>query len=492
LAGIAAVLLGLNAGKLRTRIFARSPSVEIHAIAVLPLENLSKDPDQEYFVDGMTDQLITELARAGELRVISHTSVTPYKGAHKPLGVIAKELNVDAIVEGTVLRSGNRVRVTAQLVSASPERHLWADSYQGDLTDIFSLQDRVARSIAREIRVSLTPEEQARLTSTPPFEPEAYDAYVRGRYYASQITADGFEKAVVSFRRAIELQPLYAQAYADLAETYCWASATNVIPGQEGLPKARQAAMKALEIDDGLSQAHSSLAWVKYAYEWNFPEAETEFRRSLQLHPSTSWPPLWYGMYLAQGNRIEESIAEMKKVQQMDPLSPVANALALVPLLTGRKYDAAIEDARKLLDMDRQNGLARWILNMAYERKGDFSNAIALQEETALLYGAPKETAAQSAEGLRSAYKSLGPPGYWRVNLERQRLEWKKKPGEPYDLAALYARVGDREHAFVWLDKAFRAHSQALIYWLRTDPAFDSFRSDAKYEELVRRIGFPR
>ena len=492
LAGIAAVLLGLNAGKLRTRIFARSPSVEIHAIAVLPLENLSKDPEQEYFVDGMTDQLITELARAGELRVISHTSVTPYKGARKPLGVIAKELNVDAIVEGTVLRSGNRVRVTAQLVSASPERHLWADSYQGDLTDIFSLQDRVARSIAREIRVSLTPEEQARLTNTPPFEPEAYDAYVRGRYYSSQITADGFEKAVVSFRRAIELQPRYAQAYADLAETYCWAAATNVIPGQEGLPKARQAAMKALEIDERLSQAHSSLAWVKYVYEWNFPEAETEFHRSLELHPSTSWPPLWYGMYLAQGNRIEESIAEMRKVQQMDPLSPVANALALVPLVTGRKYDAAIEDAQKLLDMDRQNGLARWIMNMAYERKGDFSKAIALQEETAVLYGAPKEAAAQSAERLRSAYKTLGPPGYWRVNLERQRLEWKKKPGEPYDLAALYARAGDREHAFVWLDKAFRAHSQALIYWLRTDPAFDSFRSDAKYEELVRRIGFPR
>jgi TolB-like protein/DNA-binding winged helix-turn-helix (wHTH) protein/tetratricopeptide (TPR) repeat protein len=492
LAGLAAVLLWLDADKLRTRIFARSPAVEIHAIAVLPLENLSKDPEQEYFVDGMTDQLITELAKVGELRVISHTSVTPYKGLRKPLGVIAKELNVDAIVEGTVLRSGNRVRVTAQLLSTSPERHLWADSYQGDLTDMFSLQDRVARSIAREIRVSLTPEEQARLTRTQPSDPEAYDAYVRGRYYASQITADGFEKAVVNFRRAIELQPRYAQAYADLAETYCWAAATNVIPGQEGLPKARQAAMKALEIDERLSQAHSALAWVKYAYEWNFPEAETEFHRSLELHPSTSWPPLWYGMYLAEGDRIEESLAEMKKVQQMDPLSPVANALALTPLLTGRNYDDAIEDARKLLAMDHLNGLARWIMNAAYERKGDFSKAIDLQEETGVLYGEPKQAAAQSAERLRIAYKSRGFQGYWRANLERQRSEWKKNPGEPYDLAALYARVGDKENAFVWLEKAFLARSQALIYWLRTDPAFDPIRSDPKYEELVRRIGFPQ
>jgi TolB-like protein/DNA-binding winged helix-turn-helix (wHTH) protein len=492
LAGIAAVLLWSNADKFRTRIFARSRSVEIHAIAVLPLENLSKDPEQEYFVDGMTDQLITELAKVGELRVISHTSVTPYKGARKPLGVIAKELNVDAIVEGTVLRSGNRVRITAQLLSASPERHLWADSYQGDLTDMFSLQDLVARSIARQIRVSLTPEEQARLASMQPSDPEAYDAYVRGRYYASQITPDGFEKAVVNFRRAIELQPRYGQAYADLAETYSWAVATQVIPAQEGLLKARQAAMKALEIDERLSQAHSSLAWVKYVYEWNFPDAEREFHRSLELHPSTSWPPLWYGMYLAQGNRIEESIAEMKKVQQMDPLSPVANALALTPLLTGRNYNIAIEDGQKLLDMDRQNGLARWIMNAAYERKGDFSKAIDLQEETAVLYGETKEAAAQRARRFRSAYKSLGSQGYWRMNLERQRSEWKKKPGEPYELAVLYARVGDKENAFVWLEKAFRARSQALIYWLRTDPAFDPLRSDPKYEELVRRVGFPR
>src|SRR5204862_498459 len=265
--GVAAVLaVAVLAWGIGRRVRAGGSLSPIRSIAILPLLNLSNDPQQEYFVDGMTDELITDLAKIGELRVISRTSVTPYKGVGKPLGVIARELNVDAIVEGTVLRSGNRVRVTAQLVRASPERHLWADSYQGDLADVLSLQDRVARSIAREIRVTLTPEEQARLTNLRPTDPEAYDAYVRGRHYATQITPDGFEKAIVNFGRAIELQPRYAQAYADLAETYCWAAAMQSIPAQEGLLKARQAAMKALEMDDSLSQAHSCLAWVKYAY----------------------------------------------------------------------------------------------------------------------------------------------------------------------------------------------------------------------------------
>jgi len=440
----------------------------------------------------MTDELITDLAKIGELRVISRTSVMPYKGTRKSLGTIAGELSVDAVVEGTVLRAGNRVRVTAQLLGASPERHLWADSYQGDLTDVFSLQDRVARSIAREIRVTLTPEEQARLTNLRPVDPEAYDAYVRGRHYASQLTPEGFEKAIVNFGRAIELQPRYARAYADLAETYCWATAAQSIPAQEAFLKARQAAMKALELDETLSQAHNSLAWVKYAYEWNFAEAEREFHRSLELNPGASWALLWHGMYLAQGGRTEESIAEMKKAQQSDPLSPVVNSLALTPMLTGREYNIAIEGGLKVLEMDRANGMARWLVATAYERKGDFSKAIDLQEETTVIYGGTKESAAQRFEPLRRAYQSLGSKGYWRMDLEQQRSEWKRKPGEPYRLAALYARTGDKQNAFVWLEKAYQARSTELTYWLRTDPAFDSLRSDSKYADLVRRVGFPQ
>lgn len=492
LLAIAGILLWLNAGKLRTRIFATSRSTEIHSIAVLPFKNLSPDPNQEFFVDGMTDELITDLAKIGQVRVISHTSVMPYKGVGKSLGTIAGELNVDAIVEGTVLRSGNRVRVTAQLLGASPERHLWADSYQGDLADVLSLQDRVARSIAREVRVSLTPEEQAHLANMQPADPEAYDAYVRGRYYASQINPEGFEKAVVNFRRAIELQPRYARAYADLAETYCWEVGMQIVPTQEGLLKARQAAMKALEMDNNLGQAHSSLAWVKYAYEWDFPEAENEFRRSLELNPNSSWSLLWYGMYLAQANRIEESLAIMKKVRQIDPLSPAVNSLALTPLLTGRKYDVAIEGGLKVLEMDRYNGLARWLLTTAYERNGDLSKAIDLQEATAIVYGATKESAAQRFGPVRRAYQNLGPKGYWRANLDQSLSEWKKKPADPYYLAVLYARVGDKQRALAWLEKAYQARSQNLTYWLRTDPVFDALRSDAKYGDLVRRIGFPQ
>ena len=266
----------------------------------------------------------------------------------------------------------------------------------------------------------------------------------------------------------------------------------QMTPAHEGLLKARQAAIKALEMDDTLGQAHSSLAWVKYAYEWNFPEAEREFRRSLELNPGASWPLLWYGMYLAQANRIEESIANMKKAQQVDPLSPVVNSLALTPMLTGRDYNVAIEGWLKVLEMDRTNGLARWLLTTAYERNGDFSKAIDLQEETAVLYGETKESAAQRFQPLRRAYQSLGSKGYWRMNLEQQRAQWKQRPGEPYHLAVLYARVGDKQDAFVWLEKAYQARSQELTYWLRTDPAFDAFRSDPKYTGLVRRIGFPQ
>jgi TolB-like protein/DNA-binding winged helix-turn-helix (wHTH) protein len=463
----------------------------IRSIAVLPFLNLSNDPQQEFFVDGMTDELITDLAKISDLRVISRTSVMPYKPARKSLGEIARELNVDAVVEGTVLRSGNRVRVTAQLIRVPLERHLWADSYQRDLADILSLQGEVARRIASEVRVQLTPAEQTGLTTAFRANPEAYEAYVKGRFYSRQSTPAGFDSAVLNFTRAVELEPRYAQAYADLAETYCWMGALGFAPANETLPKARQAAMKALEIDDSLGQGHSSLAWVKYAFEWNFSEAEREFARSVQLTPNSSWAHLWYGMYLAQANRLDASNTEMQKARQLDPLSPIVNALAATQLLAARRYDQALEQAGKVLETDPGNGVARWLTIEAYERKNVLAKAIDSREDMSVFFGQSKQAAAQEFAPLRSAYANFGAKGYWQAKLKREESRASKNSGDPYALALLYARTGDASRAFAWLEKGYQTRAQNLTFWLRTEPAFDALRSDSRYTDLVRRIGFP-
>jgi TolB-like protein/DNA-binding winged helix-turn-helix (wHTH) protein len=463
----------------------------IRSIAVLPFLNLSNDPQQEFFVDGMTDELITDLAKISDLRVISRTSVMPYKPTRKPLAEIARELNVDAVVEGTVLRSGNRVRVTAQLIRVPLERHLWADSYQRDLADILSLQGEVARRIASEVRVQLTPAEQAGLTTAFRANPEAYEAYVKGRFYSRQSTPAGFDSAVLNFTRAVELEPRYAQAYADLAETYCWMAALGFAPANETLPKARQAAMKALEIDDSLGQGHSSLAWVKYAFEWNFSEAEREFARSVQLTPNSSWAHLWYGMYLAQANRLDASNTEMQKARQLDPLSPIVNALAATQLLAARRYDQALEQAGKVLETDPGNGVARWLTIEAYERKNVLAKAFDSREDMSVFFGQSKQAAAQEFAPLRSAYENFGAKGYWQAKLKREEFHASKSSVDPYALAVLYARTGDASRAFVWLEKGYQTRAQSLTFWLRTEPAFDALRSDSRYTDLVRRIGFP-
>ncbi|PYU48507.1 MAG: hypothetical protein DMG48_20120 [Acidobacteria bacterium] len=485
---IAALAWGIG----HRNVGAGSALPPIRSIAVLPFLNLSNDPQQEFFVDGMTDELITDLAKISDLRVISRTSVMPYKPTRKSLGEIARELNVDAVVEGTVLRSGNRVRVTAQLIRVPLERHLWADSYQRDLADILSLQGEVARRIASEVRVQLTPAEQAGLTTAFRANPEAYEAYVKGRFYSRQLTSDGFDNAVLNFTRAFELEPRYAQAFADLAETYCWMAALGLAPAHETLLKARQAAMKALEIDESLGQGHSSLAWVKYAFEWNFSEAEREFARSVQLAPNSSWAHLWYGMYLAQAHRLDGSITEMRKAQQLDPLSPIVNALAATQLLVGRRYDQALEQAGKVLETDPANGVARWLTIEVYERNNILSKAIDSQEDMSIFFGQSKQAAAQEFAPLRRAYANFGVKGYWQAKLKREESRARKSSVDPYVLAVLYARTGDASRAFAWLEKGYQSRSQNLTFWLRTEPGFDSYRSDSRYTDLVRRIGFPQ
>ncbi len=485
-----AVVLGLNFARIRDSFRGSSDPPRITSLAVLPLSNLSGDPEQEYFSDGMTDELIADLSKIGSLRVISHTSVMQYKATHKSLPQIAKELGVDAVMEGSVLRSGNRVRITAQLIQQAPaEKHLWAESYERDMGDVFSLQNEVARAVASQIRLQLTPAEQTRLASAHAVDPRAYEDYLKGHYFAGKLSPDEFRKAVSHFNQAIEIDPTYALAYADLAETYCWATGLQFIPSQEGLLKAKAAAARAIQIDGSLGEAHDALAWVKYVNEWDFNGAEQEFRLALTLSPGSATIHLWYGMFLSQAGRIADSNAEMRIAQNLDPLSPMIGSLAVTPLLANQQYDEAIEHLRRVLELDANSPVAHFYLQSAFEGKGDFASAIREAHDTSIIFGQEPSVAAKRADELTRRLASSGPRGYWQFQLQSLQADWKKNPSDPYTFAPLFARLDDKDRAFAWLEKAFAQHSQEMTLWLVTEPAFDSLHSDPRFQSLLHRMG---
>jgi serine/threonine protein kinase/tetratricopeptide (TPR) repeat protein len=489
LVAVLLVAVALNLGRMRDWLRGTGERPRIGSLAVLPLENLSRDPEQEYFAEGMTDELITNLAKIGTIRVISRTSVMQYKGTQKPIGQISKELGVDAVIEGTVLRSGNRVRITAQLIAAPMERHVWADSYQRDLSDVLLLQNEVARTIAQQIRVQLTPQLQAQLSANRPLQPQAYEAFLKGKYFANRLSPDGLEKAIHYFNEAINADPTYGLAYAEMAETYCWATAYQLLSSQEGLAKAKSAALHAIEIDATLGEAHNALAWVKYVHDWDFPGAEEEFKRAINLSPGNANVHLWYGNYLAQAGRFDESISEMNTAQSLDPLSPVVGSLAVTPLLGSRQYDKAIEQLHKVQELDPNSPLPRMFLQQAYEGKGDFASAGNEWQQVALGFGEKPEIVKARAEKLRRGFTKGGERGYWQTQLEFLKADSKQSPADSYSLALLYARVGDQNRTFQCLEKAFQEHSQNLTLWLLTEPAFDSIRTDPRFQDLLRRMG---
>jgi|HubBroStandDraft_6_1064221.scaffolds.fasta_scaffold00244_18 serine/threonine protein kinase/tetratricopeptide (TPR) repeat protein len=489
LVAIFLVAAGLNLERIRGWLRGTVERPRIGSLAVLPLENLSRDPEQEYFAEGMTDELITDLAKIVAIRVISRTSVMQYKGTQKSIGQIAKELGVDAVIEGTVLRSGNRVRITAQLVAAPTERHIWAESYERDLSDVLLLQNEVARTIAQQIRVQLTPQQQAQFATNRPLQPEAHEAFLKGKYFANRLSPDGLEKAIHYFNEAINADPTYGLAYAEMAETYCWATAYQLLPSQEALAKAKSAALHAIEIDPNLGEAHNALAWVKYVHDWDFQGAEEEFKRAINLSPGNANIHLWYGNYLAQAGRFDESIAEMNTAQSLDPLSPFLGSLAATPLLGSRQYDKAIEQLHKVQELDPNSPLPRIFLQQAYEGKGDFPNAIREWQQVALGFGGKLEIVTARSEKLRRAFAEGGERGYWQTQLEFLKADLEQSPADSYSFAPLYARVGDRNRTFQSLEKAFQEHSQDLTLWLLTEPAFDTVRADPRFQGLLRRMG---
>jgi TolB-like protein/DNA-binding winged helix-turn-helix (wHTH) protein/Flp pilus assembly protein TadD len=463
------------------------PSPVIRSLAVLPLESLSNDPSQDYFADGMTDELIADLGQISALRVISRTSVMAYKHARKPLPQIARELSVDAVVEGTVLRSGDQVRITAQLIEASSDKHLWSQSYEGELRDTLALQNQVARAIADQIRISLNPQEQAALKTVKVVNPNAYESYLKGRYFWNKRTADGLKVALAYFNQAIEEDPKYAQAYSGLADTYAllgdWQYA--VMTPKEALPKAKAAAIKALELDSALGEAHNSLAFCLDGFDWDFDAAGGEFRRAIELSPGYATAHHWYSWHLALVGNYDEAVVEMRKAESLDPLSLIINADLAELLVLAHSYDESIRQSRKTIEMDPNFALAHNQLGQAYLQKQMLDDAVAELEKAAQLSGGSPTIIANLARAYAQSGKRNG-----AVKLLGD-LKKRSSPGysRASEIAVIYVSLGDSGQAMSWLERSYeeRFNPGALLR-----PGFDPLRSDPRFQDLERRIGLLR
>ena len=458
----------------------------IRSLAVLPLENLSGDASQNYFADGMTDELITDLAQISALRVISRTSVMAYKEARKPLPQIARELNVDAIVEGTVLRSGDQVRITAQLIEASTDKHLWSQSYEGELRDTLALQSRVASAIADQIRINLTPREQAALKNVQVVNPEAYESYLKGRYFWNKRTADGLKAALAYFKQAIEEDPNYAKAYSGLSDTYAllgdWQYA--VMTPKEAFPEAKAAAIKALELDSSLSEAHTSLGYSLRAFDWNFDSAGKEFRQAIDINPGYATAHHWNAMNLGLLGRPKEALVEMRKAENLDPLSLIINADLAEFLLLTHSYDESVKQGRKIIEMDSTFAIGHKQLGDAYLLKQMDKDAVAELQGAVRLSGGSPICIADLARAYVASGKMNEAVKLLNDLQKRSTASFTNAP----QIAMIYASMGDNDQAMHWLERAYEERFNPSIL-LRS--GFDPLRSDPRFKDLMRRIGLP-
>jgi TolB-like protein len=456
-------------------------------VAVLPLENLSGDPTQEYFADGMTEVLIAELAQIRALRVISRTSITQYKGARKPLPEIARELSVDAVVEGSVLRAGDRIRITAQLVHALTDTHLWAANYIRDLRDVLTLQSDVAGAIAKEIQVKLTPRERTRLARKRAIDPEAFQAYLEGHHYLGKRTEQGMKRAIHFFEQAIEKAPDYALAYTGMADSYSILGDYGHLPPKHAFPKAKAAALKALEIDESLAEAHTSLAYARWAYDWDWREAEREFERAIELNPNYATAHQDYGEYLTAMGRHDKSIARMNRALELSPLSVVLNAVLGWVLYFTREYDKAIKQCQKALALDPNFTRGRIYLARAYLQNEMFDRATAEFQHGSSLSGDSSPT--YMAE-LGHTYAVVGEGQKARKVLEDLKELSKERYVSPYDVALIYVGLGEHDEAITWLQKAYNERSFYFVL-ANVEPRLDRLRTDPSFAELLRRMNFP-
>jgi TolB-like protein/Tfp pilus assembly protein PilF len=452
-------------------------SPEIRSIAVLPFESLSGDASQDYFADGMTDELITDLGQISSLRVISRTSVMTYKRVRKLLPEIARELNVEGVVEGSVLRSGERVRITAQLIEVPLERHIWAQSFDGDLPDMLVPQNRVARAVAEQIRVTVNQQEQAALQN-----PKVVNAEVWNKR-----TGDGLKKAIDYFQQAIENDLNFAKAYTGLADSYALSGdwEYGILSPEDAFPKAKAAATKALALDDRLAEAHTSLAFILGLYEWDWETAEKEYKRATALYPGYATAHHWYAWHLIVTGRSSEGIAQLKIAESLDPLSLIISADLADALCIAHLYDESVQQSRKTLEMDPNFAIAHHEPGQAYQKKQKYREAIEEFKRAIELVGDNEIFNAN----LAYAYATSGRREEALKMVKHLQDRQSRHSSTDANIGLIYVGLGDRDQAMIWLDKAYQARFNPSIL-LR--PAFDPLRSDARFQDLLRRIGLPQ
>ena len=488
---ISSVLAGLLGGALLlvvvfgfdiagAREWLRSRILPIRSLAVLPLQNLSNDPQQDYFADGITDELITEFAQVGNLRVISRTSAMSYKGTKKTLPQIARELNVDAVLEGSVVRSGDRVRITAQLIHAQGDRHIWAHSYERDLRNVLALQGEIARDIVGEVRANLRPTPSARQVN-----PESYEAYLRGRHDLNNATSEAdLESSISNFQLAIAKDPQSGLAYSGLAVAYA-ALADFYRAPKEVMPKAKEAATRALHLDETLSEAHDALGWVEFAYEWNWPLAEQNLKRALELNPYNALAHDHYAYFLASLRGRDEAFVENQLARELDPFSLTILADSSFYFYMGRQYDRAIDQGQKALQLDPRCYTCRTYVALSEVQKGQFREATQEIEPVKFPEAAPIDVA------TTVSILALAGETTRAMSLEKSlQVQMTQRYVCPYEVATGYTALGKKDDAFKWLQKSYEAHSICLI-WLNSEPRFDPLRSDPRFAALVRQVGLP-
>ena len=476
------IVYALNVAGLRDWVGGSSEQ-RIRSIAVLPLENLMGDPEQDYFVDGMHAALITDLSKIGALKVISRHSVIRFKDRQKSIPEIARELGVDAVVEGSVLQVGDRVRITAQLIHASTDENLWAESYNRELRDVLVLQSEVARAVAQELRIALTPGEQTRLAATRPVDPRAHDAWLRGSNEISRMTPGWYERCIALANEAAAIDPSYARAYE--LEASCHGNATYfaATPPGPAFSQAKAAATRAIELDESLGGAHATLAAALAVYDWDWPAAEEEYKRAIELEPGSSTSHMLYGPFLAWMGRHDEALAHTQRAEELNPVWPPANQMVAAVLLTARRYDEAIAQAKRTIELDPDYVLGYTRLAAAYELKGRHDLAVPALEKAALL-GVERKGL------LGRAYAATGRREDALRLLRELLQEEKRSYVSPIVIATIYVGLGQQDDAIEWLEKAYEEKDGNMVV-LKVGPGWDPLRSDPRFQDLVRRMNFP-